>query len=259
MTVDWEKLKIHLRPIPNYEDLARRLRDSLAYPLVSENYNFSMSQAAEYTRALLGGDTRQRYQEHTRQIITALRRLKSAGVKDIIHLVGETSRRELLQDFTVQYQMAAEDVVDVLRYLIYWVLPEKRYLSELAKGRPDELERVLCLRENGIRFTLDLLEKGRTPREREALAAQTGLPEETISMLTHQSDMMRMPYTRAASAQSYYHAGYRSLESLAKADISELDSAMMTYGASIGKNLHHGMDFDNCIRIARIVPQIVEE
>jgi len=259
MTVDWQEIKKELFPIKDYEDLTRRFRDAAAYPFVRKHFNLSMTGMAEYTLQLLGGDTKNRYTQWMEALVRSFHRLAEAGVRDVFDLIEQVNTREKLEGFLAQSGMEAKELVTVLKYLVYWFLPPKKYLSELVKDDPIVLGDIAKLRSCGIRFNLDLLEWGATTEGRKALAERCGLPEAAIAGLVHRADFSRLPWTSKATVSNYIGAGYTSLAQLANTDLEQVSADFYRYGESIGKNFKYGSEIDNAHRVARLVPKVVQE
>ena len=81
MAVDWNEMQKEMFPIKDYADLQRRWQDAFAYPFVRETYNFTMLEVANYTRRLLGEDTRNRYTEYAERLVNTFNLLHRAGLQ----------------------------------------------------------------------------------------------------------------------------------------------------------------------------------
>jgi hypothetical protein len=152
-----------------------------------------------------------------------------------------------------------EELISVLKYLVYWFLPAKKDLGELVKDDPIVKEDIAKLRSCGIRSNLDLLERGRTKAARQALAGLSGVPEAAVAGLVNRADFSRLPWTSRATIANFIGAGYGSLAQLANTDLEQVSVDFYRYGAAIRKNLKLGSEIDNSHRIAKIVPRVVEE
>lgn len=73
-----------------------------------------------------------------------------------------------------------------------------------------------------IRNIEQMLEAGKTPAERAALAEQTGLTDAAILELVKLSDLARVPGIKGMRARLYHDAGINTLEKLAACDPDEL-------------------------------------
>lgn len=96
-------------------------------------------------------------------------------------------------------------------------------IVDLSRLKP---EYVQALKSSGVHSTDSLLRHASTPRERNILARQTGIPESLISEWTHMADLMRVN----GLGESYCHllraAGVRRLEDLRQAQAEELYRAI---------------------------------
>ena len=186
--------------------------------------------------------------------------LGTAGVKDYQDLINRLGSEAELEAFAQKMGIPTGDIVGVLKYLLYWVLPGKKDLNQLIL--PTDTQKKAnnaILREHGIRSNLDMLEKGSSLAGRKKLAAQSGLPLEFITEMTHRADFSRMPWFHGKTINHFIGAGYPTLELLAKADLEKLSADVLRYGQSIGKNLKFGVEADSGGIIARVLPKVVEE
>ncbi len=259
MALDWNEIGKLLKPVPNYEDLIQRLLAVFTYPFIRDCYAHNMAEAQEYAGKLLGNDPKQRYTAWLGKLCATFKRMGELGIHNYDDFIQQVSTRSSLEEFYQKSGLSIDDLIGALRYLLYWVLPSRMYLRELID--PDDaraLEYVTALRQNGIRFNLDLLQRGSTPEGRREIARLTGLPEAFILDMVNRSDFTRMPYTRGSTARNYVHSGYPSVEKLAAADINQMAEDMKRYGEAVGKNTKIGMEFDSGILCARILPKIVK-
>jgi hypothetical protein len=255
--VNWSEVQTALAPIKDYEDLCRRFRESFAYPAIKETFNFTMEELAAYTQQLLGGDARGRYNEYASSLVRLFNQFHQAGAKDIADLVEKTATRSKLEAFVEQSGLQAAEIVTVKKYLVYWIVPMEKYLSGLVRDDPVLIEALKALRDLGIRTNLQLLQKGLTVGDRQALADYSGVPEGVISTLVNIADLSRLPWASKATIANLVGAGYGSIARLANADPEQLYAAFFNYGKSIGKNLKFGNEIESSYRIAKIVPVLV--
>jgi hypothetical protein len=257
MSINWFEMQKELYPIKDYEDLARRWVEARAYAFVRKAYDFSLAEIEDYTLRLLGGDTHGRYKEYIEYLTGGYRALAAAGVLGIWDLCARVGTRDAFAAFVTQKELSPAEVIGGLKFLVYWVIPMKKPVRELGKTNLQVIEAAACLRQHGIRFNLDLLDRGLTPEGRRALAVENGLPDAVILDLVNRADFSRMPWASSATVSNIIGAGYGSLQKLAAADLEQLSADFYRYGASIGKNLKFGNEIDNSWRIAKIVPPVV--
>lgn len=102
MSIDWNEVKRAVSPARDYQDVCQRLQESFSYPFVRETFNFTMPELAGYTRKMLGGDTRGRYNEYATYLIDVFTELHRAGVRDLQDLIARVETREKLEAFVGQ-------------------------------------------------------------------------------------------------------------------------------------------------------------
>jgi hypothetical protein len=258
MPVDWDEIKKVLSPIKDDEDLRQRWRESFAYPIVRETFNFTLPRLAEYTRLLLGGDSRQRYTEYLNALVRIITELQQVGVRDILDLIARVETRGQWESFVAQSGVKARDIATLQKFLVFWLVPMKKYMSGLVREDAAISAALKVLGAHGMRTNLDLLQQGSTPAGRKALAYASGLPEATILRLVNMADFSRLPWASKATIANISGAGCASLAQLAAADPQQLYADFFRYGESIGKNLKLGNEIENSHRIAKIVPRLVQ-
>lgn len=259
MGVDWDEVQKIILPVKDFEDLCRRFQVSFGFSFVCAKFNFTLPQLIDYTKKLLLGDTRGRYTEYNARLVEIMTRLDQAGIQNVLELTEKTADREKLESFVDQFRVSAPDIILVLKYLVYWLIPSEKYLSGLVRADSEILEAIKVLRESEVRTNLEMLDKGITAAGRNSLAKASGLPPAMITDLVNQADFSRMPWASKATISNFIGAGYTSLSQLANADPDQLYEDFFRYGKSIGKNLKLGNEIENCYRIAKIVPVILQE
>lgn len=168
--------------------------------------------------------------------------------------------REGLERFHKASGLPMRDIIGSLHYLLRWLLPSRIYLSQLIdREDTSQKEHVAALRGTGIRFTLDILEKGMTAEARRQVAVEAGIPVEFVTDLVNRADLTRMPYISGKTVRHYFGAGYRSLASLASADLEMLQGDVRKYLSSQGIRLSRSfIELDSGIQIAGVLPKIVD-
>lgn len=264
MGIDWAEIERLVKPAPNYGTLVKRNLQILSYDFVRKYYNHSMNQAKNYTTRLLGDYAAcmhaPKYGEYMEKLNKVFKQLDSLGVKNYLEFMHHVKTKEKLEKFHSEAGLSVQEIIRTIKYLFYWILPSKKYLRELIDAdNQKHLKFVTTLRENGLRFTLDILEKGRTKEGRQRIAKETGVPEDFIYDLVNRADLTRMPYISGKTVKHYFGGGYNSLEKLANADLDQLTKDMKEYFDSIGIKLRASfMELDSRIVIAEILPKIVE-
>lgn len=86
----------------------------------------------------------------------------------------------------------------------------------------------------GITHVDAMLEDGRTPADRRALAAQTGIPLADIELLVKLADIARIPGNKSVRARLYVEVGADTLEKMAASDPEELRQRCADYIEATG-------------------------
>ncbi len=258
MYVNWDEINKALVPLKDYEDMSGRFQTAFSYAFVQEKFNFPMPELVGYTHRLLGGDSRNRYTAYLSILVQTMGELEKAGIKDILDLITRVQTRQQMEIFAEQCEIFAHDIVNVLKYLVYWCIPGEKYLSGLVRDDPTISAAIKALRELGVRTNLDILQRGMTSTGRKELADASGLPETTIYELVNRADFSRLPWSSKATISNIMGAGYCSIFELANADPEQLYADFFRYGKAIGKNLKLGNEIENSYRIAKIVPLIIQ-
>ena len=257
MPVDWGEMRKKMYPIKDYDDLRQRWKNAFSYSFVCETYNFTMPEMADYTQRLLGGDTRNRYEEYSQTLVETFNQLHQAGVRDLIDLVTQVDTCEQFEAFADQVIVQEKDTIAVLKYLVYWVIPAKKYLSGLVMKDTSISEAIKALRRIGIRTNLDILQQGLTLADRQAIVEASGLSKKEVVEIANRADFSRMPWASKATISNIIGAGYASIAELANANFEQLQQDFYGYGASIGKNLRFGNEIESSYRIAKIIPLVL--
>ena len=99
----------------------------------------------------------------------------------------------------------------------------------LKDFRGVDLESVEKLAAAGITSSAQMLQAGKTPAERRALAETTGIPESGILEMVKLSDLARIRGVKGIRARLYYDAGIETVEQLAKMEPGELRAAAVEF------------------------------
>ena len=89
---------------------------------------------------------------------------------------------------------------------------------------PEELERLAAA---GIHNSDQMLEAGKTPGDRQALAAATGTPPKLILELVKLSDLARIRGVKGTRARLYYDAGIETVEQIAGLEPDQLRATVV--------------------------------
>jgi predicted flap endonuclease-1-like 5' DNA nuclease len=88
---------------------------------------------------------------------------------------------------------------------------------------------VAALAAAGIRNAEQMLKAGRTAADRQALARQTGVPNEAILELVKLSDLARIFGVKGVRARLYHDAGVDTVEKMARWDPGELRAMLVEF------------------------------
>ena len=110
----------------------------------------------------------------------------------------------------------------------------KRKPFDLNDFRGVDPDHIARLKEAGIRNINQMLKAGKTPEMRQALAQETGIPEEAILELVRLSDLARIPGIKGIRARLYHDAGIDSVEKLAGMQVEEVLEITARFVAETG-------------------------
>lgn len=112
------------------------------------------------------------------------------------------------------------------RELMEFIQNETRKLSEFPKVDQDSVKKLSAI---GISTVNQLLLKGSTPENRQALAKSSGAPLDSISELFKLSQLSRLPGLKKVRGRLFYEAGLDSLDSIAALNAEEIRSQLQDY------------------------------
>lgn len=98
----------------------------------------------------------------------------------------------------------------------------KRTPFTLSKFRGVDPEHAKRLAAIGVKNVDQMRKAGRTPSDRQQLAAEAGIPVEAVLELVKLSDLARIPGLKGIRARLYYDAGVDTVEKLAEWDPEDL-------------------------------------
>ncbi|MFW9922889.1 MAG: DUF4332 domain-containing protein [Candidatus Thorarchaeota archaeon] len=122
-------------------------------------------------------------------------------------------------------------------------------------------EYINKLAQIGIKDVEQMLNAGKTKKQREKLSETTSIPEEVILELVKLSDISRVGYVRTKLSRLYYNAGIDSPLKLANYSAEELQEIFREYIEKSGwkGQIPFLADLRNNIRKAKTLPKVVEE
>ncbi|MFC1724905.1 hypothetical protein ACFL4T_04700 [candidate division KSB1 bacterium] len=261
MEIDWSKAK--KKTLWHYEDLIEKMLDVLDYSFVQKYYNYTMLDAATYSKRLQHGYLLNgKETSYISQITRHFEMLSIFGVKNYLELIQRVSTKANCELFLKEVDFSFEMLIQLLNFLFRWVLPFKCTVKELVEtiSKPDK-DYLPILKELKIRSNLDILEKFRTRKSRSLLSIETGIKEIFILELTHRADISRLAYVRGKTIKHLCGGGYSTLDKIASADMNKMEEDMTAYYVTLGKSFS---DFKAVIPLdwmiggAKVLPKIIE-
>ena len=148
-----------------------------------------------------------------------------------------------------------------MNYVFRWVLPFRNvYLKQLIDPENEShMAYIKKLKENNIKFNLDILECCRTRKGRAKLSETTKIPEDFILDLVNRADLTRLPYMSKRTVEHLCNAGYDSLGKLAKVEAGKLREDMKSYFDRRGVKLSGFIDLKGIAQWAKTMPIVVKD
>jgi hypothetical protein len=251
MEIDWSLVK--KLTLWSYEDLLGKLLNVLAYTFVQEHYNHTMQQALVYNGKIREGYLQNRGEATVfiDAIADSLTKLEKLGLGTYSDLVHQVVTRDQCMTFLQKTGFDFEALIQVLNYLLRWVLPFKTPLREFIDADSDvEVKCLEALKKLEIRSNLDLLEIGRTNAGRVRLSGASGIPLAFVTGLVHRADISRLAYVRGKTVKYLCGGGYDSAQKIATANLAEMEAKMDAYYRTLGKSL---ADFKSVVPLAWMI------
>ena len=131
-------------------------------------------------------------------------------------------------------------------------------IKEFLNINQDYVEKLAAI---GIKNVEQMLEKGRTKKQREQLSIQLNIPEEAILELVKLSDITRIGYVKKKLSRLYYDAGLDSPAKIAEFEPRQLHEFFAKFVEESGWDgmVPNPRDLVNNIESARKLSKIVEE
>lgn len=255
MGVDWSEVK--KTTLWTYEELMEKLTDALSYDFVSQYYDRKISKVRQFLAALLERKDN-KHATYLSSVLTTLRDIEVFGVGTISGLLEFIPTREQFEHFIHTSIIEFHDLVRLLNCLLRWILPFSRPIAEfIRKEERNESEYLFILREQGVRFNLDMLEQYRQKSSRDELG--DNVPSSYIIELLHRTDISRLPYVSGKTVHTLCGAGYDTLDKIGGANEERLEKSVSDYLESIGLRYSRSfLDIEGAINQARAIPHILE-
>jgi hypothetical protein len=131
---------------------------------------------------------------------------------------------------------------------------------ELKKFRGVKKENIEKLATNGIKTAKQMLDAGKTEKDRKRLAQETGVPVEGILELVKLSDLARLPGLKAIRARLYYDAGLDTLDKIAVYDPEEMRMMLAEFVERTGFDGIPPLpkEASSTVSLAKHLPRIIE-
>ena len=260
MQPDWNYVK--KTTLWHYEDLIKKQRVLMAYPVIWKAYNHNMAQATVFSMRLFP-DKNIEAGEYPAQILDTIAHLKHAGISDWGSLLAKIATREACMAFVTENNLNFEPFIDLLNYLLRWAFPFLTASRELlAHENPLEMSTYPILKQHGLMNSFDILEQGYSVEGRHALAEHTGLPKGFVTSIAHRADIARLPYVRRKTILPVCGAGYDTLAKIATADLAQMETDLEAYFQRIEgkpwKNFKSVIVLRGMVAAARALPVIME-
>jgi hypothetical protein len=130
-------------------------------------------------------------------------------------------------------------------------------LKSFRGARPEHLRALAAA---GIRSAEQMLQAGRTPRDRAKLAGRTGIPVETILELVKLADLARLPGVKGIRARLYLDAGMDTPAKIAACEPDEFRALIVDFVERTGFQGVATLPAEAraTVRTARALPDVVE-
>ena len=130
-------------------------------------------------------------------------------------------------------------------------------LKDFRGVNPTHIEKLAAL---GIRNAEEMLQAGRTRKQREELSKKAGTPLDAILELVKLSDLSRLEGVKGIRARLYYAAGVDTIEKMAKWDPQQLRTMLIAF---IEKTNFKGIaplprEIENSVTKAKKLPKTIK-
>ncbi|NHJ31550.1 MAG: DUF4332 domain-containing protein [Asgard group archaeon] len=131
-------------------------------------------------------------------------------------------------------------------------------IKEFLKVNQEHVKKLATI---GVKNVEQMLEKGKTKKQREELSKQLAIPEESILELVKLSDITRLGYVKKKLSRLYYEAGLDSPAKIAVFDPEELHAFFVKFVKESGWDgmVPNPSDLVHNIKNARQLSKVVEE
>ena len=146
-----------------------------------------------------------------------LEMVENQDIQEYVKTLAPTEVKNRMRALTPYYQFAGKPSLAKLAGGIREKeIVKTRPVFKLREFRGVNLEEVAKLESIGIANVEQILAAGKTPKDREALSKQTGVPLAVILELVKLSDLSRLGAIKSVRARLYYDAGLDTPEKFIK-------------------------------------------
>jgi hypothetical protein len=143
---------------------------------------------------------------------------KSIGIKNVLELQQTLKKKDKLAELT-KVNCLSEDYLVILLREINSIQPKSNKIKEFIGISSDTVSKLEKL---GIKDTVGLFDKVKTPESRTELAFSAGIDIAEILELTSLTDLSRIKWVRATFARMLYETGIDTVDKASKADYVKL-------------------------------------
>jgi hypothetical protein len=182
--------------------------------------------------------------------------LASMGIRNLSDLTGALSTKRKLQAFSQESGLSIDYLV-ILRREAKSYIPKPVVLREIPGVNPEDIDKLAAV---GIKHSKHLFKRGQTRKEREELAAATGVSMGSLLELAKLSDLARVRGIGAAFTRLFYETGADTIEKLSRWDPEALFQKAHEVNKEKGvtKVVPPLKDFVQYVTIAKDLPKLIE-
>lgn len=182
--------------------------------------------------------------------------LEEKGVSNLQELMDALKTPKRAGEFA-QKTGLPEDYILVIRREVMSLKPGPVNLSKFPGVNQDLIKK---LEDAGIKNTLHLFKRVKTPPDREDLADELSLGVEELLELTRLTDLSRVKWVGPVFARMFLDSGMDTVEKLSKAKATPFYEKLVKINQqnNYTKARFVESDLDLCIEFAKKVPKVIE-
>jgi hypothetical protein len=182
--------------------------------------------------------------------------LASIGIENLSDLIGALSTKRKLEAFSHKTGLSVDYLV-ILRREARSYIPKPVVLREIPGVIMEDVEKLEAI---GIKHSKHLFERGQTKKQREELAAATGVSLESLLELVKLSDLARVRGIGAAFTRLFYETGADTIDKLSQWEPEALfkKAHAINDEKRVTKVVPPLKDFLQYVAIAKDLPKVIE-